>query len=131
MQMNTDNDRLVLDELTSAIIACVYNVSNILGNGFLEKIYQNALLVELSAAGLSARSQYPIIVHYKNTVVGEYFADILVNEHVILELKACNTLTPEHQAQCMNYLKATGLKVCLLINFGKSKVEIKRIVNHF
>ena len=131
MQMNTDNDRLVLDELTSAIIGCVYNVSNILGNGFLEKIYQNALLVELSAAGLSARSQYPIIVHYKNTVVGEYFADILVNDHVILELKACNTLTPEHQAQCMNYLKATGLKVCLLINFGKPKVEIKRIVNHF
>lgn len=129
--MNADKDRLKMDELTSQIIGCVYAVSNTLGCGFLEKIYQNALLLELNSLGLSAKPQHPIAVHYKNTIVGEYFADIVVNNHVILELKACQSLTPEHQSQCMNYLKATHLKVCLLINFGRPKVDIKRIVNHF
>lgn len=129
--MNADKDRLALDELTSKIIGCVYAVSNTLGCGFLEKIYQNALLIELNHSGLSAKAQYPVAVHYKDTVVGEYFADILVNDQVVLELKACHSLTPEHQSQCMNYLKATDLKVCLLINFGRPKAEIKRIVNQF
>lgn len=129
--MNADKDRLALDGLTSKIIGCVYAVSNTLGCGFLEKIYQNALLIELNHSGLSARPQHPIAVHYKDSVVGEYYADILVSEQVILELKACHSLTPEHQSQCMNYLKATHLKVCLLINFGRPKAEIKRIVNHF
>ena len=87
--MNADKDRLKLDELTSQIIGCVYAVSNTLGCGFLEKIYQNALLLELNILGLSAKPQHPIAVHYKNTIVGEYFADIVVNNHVILELKAC------------------------------------------
>jgi len=129
--MHADKDRQVLDELASKIIGCVYAVSNTLGCGFLEKVYQNALLVELKSLGLSTKAQQAIEVHYKNTVVGEYFADILVNEQVILELKACHSLTPEHQSQCMNYLKATHLKVCLLINFGRPKVDTKRILNHF
>jgi GxxExxY protein len=129
--MNADKERLALDELTSKIIGCVYAVSNTLGCGFLEKIYQNALLIELNHSGLSAKAQYPVAVQYKDTVVGEYFADILVNDQVVLELKACHSLTPEHQSQCMNYLKATDLKVCLLINFGRPKAEIKRIVNQF
>ncbi|MDF0377323.1 GxxExxY protein [Methylophilus sp. YYY-1] len=129
--MNADQERLALDALTGRVIGCVYAVSNYLGCGFLEKVYENALLLELRSAGLTAKAQYPVAVYYKNTMVGEYFVDILVNECIILELKACNALSPEHQSQCMNYLKATHLKVCLLINFGRAKVDIKRIVNQF
>ena len=129
--MNADKNRLELDELTGKIIACIYTVSNNLGCGFLEKVYENALVLELKAAGLAVDQQHSIHVNYKNAIVGEYTADILVNHQVILELKAVSGLMPEHQAQCMNYLKATKLSVCLLINFGKPKVEIKRIVNHF
>lgn len=129
--MNADQERLALDAITSQVIGCVYAVSNSLGCGFLEKVYENALLLELKSAGLTARAQHPVAVYYKNTVVGEYFVDILVNDCIILELKACNALLPEHQSQCMNYLKATHLKVCLLINFGRAKADIKRIVNQF
>jgi GxxExxY protein len=129
--MDADKNRLELDELTSKIIACVYTVSNTLGAGFLEKVYENALAFELNIAGLIANQQHAINVNYKNTSVGEYAADIFVNNQVILELKAISGLDNNHQAQCMNYLKATNLQVCLLINFGKPKVEIKRIVNNF
>ena len=129
--MNADKNRLELDELTGKIIACNYTVSNNLGCGFLEKVYENALVLELKNAELVISQQHSIHVNYKNAIVGEYVADILVNHQVILELKAVSALMPEHQAQCMNYLKATKLSVCLLINFGKPKVEIKRIVNHF
>jgi len=129
--MHADKNRLELDEITSKIIACVYTVSNLLGAGFLEKVYENALTIELNSAGLSATQQKAIRVKYKNSIVGEYTADILVNNLIILELKAINSLDNNHQAQCLNYLKATDLKICLLINFGKPKVEIKRIVNHF
>ena len=129
--MNADKNRLELDELTGKIIACVYTVSNALGAGFLEKVYENALVLELKNIGLIIKQQSPIQVNYKNSVVGEYTADILVNDTVILELKAASGLDNNHQAQCMNYLKATNLTVCLLINFGKPKVEIKRIVNNF
>ena len=129
--MNADKNRLELDELTSKIIACIYAVSNTLGNGFLEKVYENALAIELNNAGLFVNQQHAIKVTYKQSVVGEYAADLLVNNKVILELKAITGLDNSHQAQCMNYLKATGITVCLLINFGKAKVEIKRIVNNF
>ncbi len=129
--MNADKNRLELDELTSKIIACVYTVSNSLGTGFLEKVYENALAFELKNAGLIVSQQHAIKVNYKNISVGEYTADILINSQVILELKAISGLDNNHQAQCMNYLKATNLSICLLINFGKAKVEIKRIVNNF
>ena len=129
--MDADKNRLELDELTSKIIACVYTVGNTLGSGFLEKVYENALAFELKSAGLIVSQQHAIKVNYKNVSVGEYTADILVNKLVMLELKAISGLDNNHQAQCMNYLKATDLSICLLINFGKAKVEIKRIVNNF
>ena len=121
--MDADKNRLELDELTSKIIACVYTVANTIGAGFLEKVYENALALELKKSGLTVQQQSAMQVVYKNVVVGEYSADILVNNHVILELKAISGLDNNHQAQCMNYLKATNLHVCLLINFGKPKVE--------
>jgi GxxExxY protein len=115
-----------LRALTERIIGCAFKVSNALGCGFLEKVYENALAIELRKCGLKAEPQQPVGVLYEGQVVGEFFTDILVADTVILELKA----TSEHQeiftAQCLNYLKATGKPLCLLINFGKPKVEIKR-----
>ena len=124
-------ENLKHSDITGAIIKSFYKVYNSLGYGFLEKVYENALVLELKNAELVVSQQHSIHVNYKNAIVGEYAADILVNHQVILELKAVSALMPEHQAQCMNYLKATKLSVCLLINFGKPKVEIKRIINHF
>jgi GxxExxY protein len=100
-----------------------------LGCGFLEKLYENALRVELTKRGLSVRQQHPVSVTYDGEIIGEYFADLLVEGSVVVELKAGKELDEIHLAQCLNYLKATGLKVCLLINFGKPRVEIRRIVN--
>lgn len=120
-----------MDHLTERIICCAFNVSNRLGTGFLEKVYENALAHELRLAKLNVKQQSPIQVYYDRVVVGEYFADLLVNEEVIIELKAAKSLDVTHQAQCMNYLRATGLKVSLLMNFGGPRVEIKRIVNGY
>jgi GxxExxY protein len=115
-----------LNRLTERIIGCAFKVSNTLGCGFLEKVYENALVHELRKIGLKADQQHPINICYDGVVVGEYFADILVDDTVILELKA----TAEHHeiftAQCLNYLKATGKPLGLILNFGKPRVEIKR-----
>ena len=116
-----------LNPLTENIIGCVFKVSNTLGPGFLEKVYENALAHELRKAGLDFRQQYPISVLYDGTVVGEFLADLLVNEQVIIELKAVKNLDDAHLAQCLNYLKATGLPLCLLINFGTPRVQVKRV----
>ena len=105
----------------------MFKVSNTLGPGFLEKVYENALAHELRKAGLDFRQQYPISVLYDGTVVGEFLADLLVNEQVIIELKAVKNLDDAHLAQCLNYLKATGLPLCLLINFGTPRVQVKRV----
>ena len=121
--MNEDN----LNKLTEKIIGCAYNVSNKLGVGFLEKVYENALAYELRKIGLKVEQQKPIRVFYDGLVVGEYMADLLVEENVLVELKTIKSFDDIHSAQCLNYLKATNLVVCLLINFGKSRVEIKRI----
>ena len=129
--MNTDLRRLKQDELTEKIIACAYRVSNTLGCGFLEKVYENALMIELKKLDLVATQQTSLSVHYDGLNVGEYYADIVVDQSVIIELKALKQLNDVHVAQCLNYLKATDFKVCLLINFGKPKVEIKRVVNQF
>lgn len=129
--MNADERRLKIDQITEKIIGCAYRVSNDLGAGFLEKVYHNALLIELREAGLATRSEHPINVFYKGRIVGEYYADILVDDLVLVELKAVSALDSIHQAQCLNYLKATGLSVCLLLNFGKPKVEVRRIVRNF
>jgi GxxExxY protein len=125
--MVTDLEKL--NEVTERIIGCAYAVSNGLGVGFLEKVYENALIHELRKAGLNAGQQQPIKVLYDGVIVGDYFADIVVEESVIVELKAVKTFDNIHFAQCVNYLRATGMRVCLLINFGRTKVEIKRFVN--
>jgi GxxExxY protein len=117
------------DKITEAIIGAAYAVSNELGCGFLEKVYENALVHELGKRGLHAEQQRPIKITYDGVIVGDYVADILVNDKVIVELKAVNGLDDIHVAQCINYLKATKLKFCLLINFGNPKVEVRRIVN--
>ena len=124
------DDEDTLNKLSEKIIGSAFEVSNVLGAGFLEKVYENALKVELGMSGLDVRQQAPLDVRYKDELVGEYFADILVEESLIVELKAVKSLNDIHFAQCLNYLKGTGLKLCLLINFGKSRIEIKRIVNN-
>jgi GxxExxY protein len=114
-------------ELTSRIIDAVYTVHNTLGFGFLEKVYQNALISELGKRGIKADSEKPIKVFYEGEVVGDYVSDVVVDDKVILELKAVKELNDIHEVQLVNYLKATGMEVGLLINFGPS-VKIKRKV---
>ena len=120
----TDN----LDELTYKINGAVFEVNRILGAGFLEKVYENALVLELKKQGLKVESQVPISVIYKGNVVGEYTADILVEDKVILELKAVDKIQKIYEAQLLNYLKATGMKIGLLVNFKHPKAEIKRLL---
>jgi GxxExxY protein len=127
--MNADERRY--NELTERVIGCIYAVSNAMGCGFLEKVYRNALHVELTVNGLVAEPEKKIIITYRGAVVGDYIADLVVEGCILLELKAVKALDDVHMAQCLNYLKATGIKVCLLVNFAKPKVEIRRIVNHF
>ena len=117
-----------LNDITYTINGAVYEVNKVLGAGFLEKVYEKALLVEFHKRGLKAEGQVPIKVSYKDEVVGEYFADIVVDGQVILELKAVEQLQKIHEAQLLNYLKATGYKIGLLINFTHPKAEIKRFI---
>ena len=126
--MDVDEHRSEINRVTERIINCVYRVSNTLGSGFLEKVYENALVIELKQNGLQVTQQHPVNVFYNGTLVGDYVADLLVDDQVIVELKAVKILDEVHSAQCMNYLKASGLKVCLQVNFGKPRVDIKRIV---
>ena len=123
--MMTMNDLNQLNKLTDRVINCFFKVYNTLGYGFLEKVYERALLIELSKFGLKVESQKPIKVHYDKQVIGDYYADIMVNDIVILELKAAETLCEQHELQLINYLKATDIEVGLLLNFGK-KPEVKR-----
>jgi GxxExxY protein len=113
------------DGLTEQIIGCAFDVHNSLGYGFLEKVYENALLVELRRAGLGAAQQVPIPVHYREHKVGDFYADLLVEGSVIVEIKAVRNLVDVHEVQLVNYLKATGIPVGLLLNFGR-KVEMRR-----
>lgn len=129
--MDADQRRFELDQLTEKIIGGVFQVSNALGSGFLEKAYENALALELRQFGLLLSQQHRIEVRYKGTVVGDFVADLLVEECVIVEIKAVRALDDIHTAQCLNYLKATGLQVCLLVNFGSPKAVVKRVVNGF
>ncbi len=114
-------------DLSGNIIAAAYNVHNGLGQGFFEKVYRNALAIELEGKDIKYKMEVPLTVKYKGRVVGEYYADIIVNEKIVLEIKAVSSLNPSHELQLVNYLKATEMNVGLLINFGKS-VEIKRRV---
>jgi GxxExxY protein len=112
--------------LTRAIIGCAFQVSNELGVGFLESVYEKAMLVALKDEGIAAVSQKPIEVTFRGQTVGTFLADLLVEDKVIVELKAAKAIAPEHQAQTINYLNATGIEVGLLINFGNPKLEYKR-----
>ena len=116
------------ESISQQVIRCAFNVSNTLGAGFLEKVYENALCIELEKNGLKYQAQKPIIVNYKGFNIGEYVADIVVENKLLLELKALSTFSSSHDAQVMNYLKATNLSVGLLLNFGRPKLAIKRIV---
>jgi len=116
-----------LNKITEKIIGCAYAVGNNLGVGFLEKVYENALAYEIRKANLKVEQQKLIQVFYDKTVVGEYFADLLVENSILIELKAVKNLDEIHLAQCLNYLKATVLPICLLINFGKTRVEVRRV----
>ena len=120
-----------LDLLTEQVIGCAYKVANKLGCGFLEKVYERALLIELKKTGLDVRSQFPIAVHYDGELIGDFVADLLIAERLIVELKAVESLDKVHYAQCLNYLKASGLKACLLLNFGRPKIQVKRFNHHF
>ena len=114
-------------DITGIIIKAFYNAYNQHGYGFLEKVYENALLIELRKLGLECVAQYPIEVFYDDLKIGYYIADIIVNNCVIVEIKAAESLCEEHEAQLTNYLKATDIEVGLLLNFGK-KIEFKRKV---
>ena len=116
-----------LNQITEKIIGCSYKVGAVLGSGFAEKVNENALAHELRKAGLRVEQQYPITVHYDGIVVGEFVADLLVEGRVLVELKTVRVLDDAHMAQCINYLAATGLPICLLINFG-TRVEVKRVM---
>lgn len=122
------NKKMDLNKLTYLINGAIFEVNSELGAGFLEKVYENALLIELLDRGLKAENQVPIKVKYKGTEVGEYYADIVVENQIILELKAIDLLQKIHEAQLLNYLKATGYKIGLLVNFTHPKAEIKRFV---
>ena len=127
--MNTNEHEF--DSLTERVLGAVFEVSNTLGAGFLEKVYERALLLELRLRGIRATAQTSFAVTYKGQKIGEYFADILVEDVLVVELKCVERLANEHMAQCLNYLRASGRTLCLLVNFQKPKVEWKRIVYGF
>lgn len=126
--MDADERRCRIDEVSRAIIGAAYEVSNRLGVGFLEKVYENALAYELRKSGFEVQQQSPIRVTYDGIVVGEYLADLLVEEVVIVELKVVKAFDDIHLAQCLNYLRASSISLCLLLNFGNSRVDVKRVV---
>ena len=117
-------------EITEKIIGCAFEVINELGTGFLESVYEKALAIALHDKGFRVQCQHPLHVHFRQRIVGEFYADFVVEGKVIVELKAAKAIAPEHQAQIINYLKATGIEVGLLINFGNPKLEFKRFTRH-
>ena len=116
------------NDITYIINGAVFEVNKVLGHGFLERVYENSLLIELKQRGLTVESQVPITVRYKGEVVGEYIADLLVEGKVIIELKTVDKIEKVHEAQIMHYLKATNIPIGLLVNFKHPKAEIKRII---
>ncbi|MEJ1298663.1 MAG: GxxExxY protein [Candidatus Sedimenticola sp. (ex Thyasira tokunagai)] len=125
------NERKFIDETARKVIGAAYEVSNHLGSGFLEKVYERALAQELNAQGIKQKTQVPMTVSYKGQDIGNYVADMLVEERLLVELKCVDAFSDQHIAQCLNYLKASGFNICLLINFQKPRVEWRRVVNNF
>lgn len=117
---------MTIDELTEKVIGCAYRVHNELGPGFLEKVYENALRIELEESGLGVKQQHPISVVYHGKAVGDFFTDLLVEDRLIVELKGVLNLSKEHEVQLVNYLTATGIDDGLLINFGSARAQVKR-----
>ena len=120
--------KLIHEEITKSIIGAAFEVYRILGYGFLEKVYQKAMQVELLQRGLQSELEYPIKIHFRGVTVGDYYADLFVERKVIVELKVAKVYSPRDEAQLLNELKATGTEVGLLINFGSQRVEFKRFV---
>jgi GxxExxY protein len=119
---------MIHEDITRRILAASFDVMRELGHGFLESVYERSLLIALQSKGLTVKAQVPISVMFRKHIVGEFLADLLVEDKVIIELKAAKALAPEHQAQVINYLNATGIEVGLLINFGAPKLEYHRLV---
>lgn len=117
-------EKILYKDLSYQIVGLAMKVHTELGYGFLEKVYENALMIVLRENGIKAEQQIPIKVHFHGYVVGEYIADTLVDDRIILELKAQDRIIENHKAQTLNYLKATGLKLAILLNFGKHKLEL-------
>ena len=126
--MNTDQHRL--NYLTEVTIGASFEVANTLGKGFIEKVYANSLAIELGQKGIIAQQESPIKVYYKDKVVGDFYADLLIENRLLVETKATTSINNIHIAQCLNYLKATGFRLALLINFGGSGVQVKRVVHN-
>ena len=126
MKQEKQDEKLLHAELTRSIIGCAFEVINELGSGFLESVYEKAMMIALSDAGLSVQPQKPVKVLFRGKPVGDFYADLLVEKKVVVELKSAKALIPEHEAQTINYLNATGIQVGLLINFGKPALEFKR-----
>ncbi|MBS1785748.1 MAG: GxxExxY protein [Acidobacteria bacterium] len=125
--MDGDEHRYPHDPLSEAVIGAAFKVANALGPGFLEKVYENALAHEIRKARLEIEQQARMSVRYDGVEVGDYIADLIIQQTLMIELKACKALDDIHVAQCLNYLKATGLRTCLLMNFGTPKIQLRRI----
>ena len=128
MEIGVENTIYPEAELTQRILKGAFAVHNTLGCGFLEKIYSNALLVELKQTGLGCEKEEPFKIRYKEIIVGDYCADFILERRVLVELKACAGLEKAHEAQILNYLKASGMRVGLLMNFGKPKLDYRRFI---
>lgn len=122
---------LLFESLSSQILESAFEVSNELGAGFLESVYEGALFIALKNKNLRVERQVPIKVHFRDQLVGQFIADLVIEDQIIVELKAVRTLAPEHSAQTLNYLKATGKPIAMLINFGSPKLEYRRFDNRF
>jgi GxxExxY protein len=118
-------------DITESILVCGFEVSNELGIGFLESVYENALIIALRQKGMRVDQQVPLSVSFRGEPIGRFQIDLLVDHQVIVELKAAKSLAPEHQMQTLNYLRASGLPVALLMNFGTPKLEYRRFANRF
>ena len=121
-------EKLIHKELVYEVVGCAMKVHRELGYGFLEKVYENSMMVLLNKKSIKAKQQFPVPVHFENVIVGEYFADFMIEDKILVELKTVEKITNVHFAQVLNYLKATGIKLGLLINFGPRKLEYERIV---
>lgn len=127
-RMNTNSKNIIYKELSYKIVGLAMEVYNKLGSGFLEKVYENALMVLLNKNGVSAQQQAPVKVYFEGKVIGDYYADILVDNKIILELKTVDKISDVHRGQVLNYLRATGLRLAMILNFGKSSFEYERLV---